>query len=82
MLLASLAAQAHTLTAKGSDLQVMGWMQDFPPPLERTSTQPDANYFSFPSLRWSVCHLHEFLPTEGISRGLWCTIELELRIAS
>jgi CubicO group peptidase (beta-lactamase class C family) len=70
MLLASLAAQANTLTAKGSDPQVMGWMQDFPPPLERTITQPDANYPSFPKLRWSVCHLHEFLPTEGISRGL------------
>ena len=29
-------------------------------------TQPDSVYFSFPRLRWSVCHLREFLPTEEI----------------
>lgn len=48
----------------------MGWMEGFPPRAERLITQPDANYFSFPKLRWSVCHLREFLPTEEVSRGL------------
>lgn len=47
----------------------MGWMQGHPPPPDKLITQPDSNYFSFPKLRWSVCHLREFLPTEAISRG-------------
>jgi len=45
-------------------------MQGFPPPQDKLITQPDSNYFSFPKLRWSVCHLREFLPTEEIGRGL------------
>ena len=61
---------AQTLSAKESDPRVMGWMEGFPPPRDKLITQPDSNYFSFPKLRWSVCHLREFLPTEAISRGL------------
>ena len=63
-------AGTETLTAQESDPNVMGWMQGFPPPPDKIITQPDANYFSFPKLRWSVCHLREFLPTEEIRRGL------------
>ncbi|MEM1079005.1 MAG: serine hydrolase [Pseudomonadota bacterium] len=59
-----------TLSAQASDPRVMGWMEGFPPPPEKLITQPDSVYFSFPRLRWSVCHLREFLPTEEISRGL------------
>ncbi|WP_371055412.1 serine hydrolase domain-containing protein [Rhodosalinus sp. K401] len=69
--LAATAAPAQeTLDARQSDPRVMGWMQGFPPPPDKLITQPDSNYFSFPKLRWSVCHLREFLPTEQISRGL------------
>ena len=63
-------AQSDVLTARESDPRVMGWMEGFPPPPDRLITQPDSNYFSFPRLRWSVCHLREFLPTEAISRGI------------
>lgn len=72
-------AQSDVLSAQESDPRVMGWMQGFPPPPDKLITQPDSNYFSFPKLRWSVCHLREFLPTEEISRGaaapvpLWTT---------
>jgi CubicO group peptidase (beta-lactamase class C family) len=52
-------------------------MEGFPPPTDRLITQPDSNYFSFPKLRWSVCHLREFLPTERISRGLDAPVPLE-----
>lgn len=71
-LTAPAAAQlpAGTLSAQDSDPRVMGWMQGFPPPPDKQITQPDSVYFSFPRLRWSVCHLREFLPTEEISRGL------------
>ncbi len=57
-------------TASATDPSVLGWMRGFPPPPEKLITQPDSNYFSFPKLRWSVCHLREFLPTEQVSRGL------------
>ncbi len=67
---------AQTPTAQESDPRVMGWMEGFPPPPDRLITQPDSDYFSFPKLRWSVCHLREFLPTEEISRGLGAPVPL------
>ena len=63
-------AQSATLSAQESDPRVMGWMQGFPPPEDKIITQPDSVYFSFPRLRWSVCHIRQLLPTEEISRGL------------
>ena len=71
------AAQTAPLSAAESDPRVLGWMQGFPPPAERLITQPDSNYFSFPKLRWTVCHLREFLPTEQVSRGLGAPVPLE-----
>ncbi|MEM9474175.1 MAG: serine hydrolase [Pseudomonadota bacterium] len=70
------AAQTTVLSAQESDPNVMGWMQGFPPEADKLITQPDSNYFSFPKLRWSVCHLREFLPTEQISRGLAAPVPL------
>lgn len=70
-------AQSTPLTAQESDPRVMGWMQGFPPPADKLITQPDSNYFSFPKLRWSVCHLREFLPTEEISRGIGAPVPLD-----
>jgi CubicO group peptidase (beta-lactamase class C family) len=67
----ALAAQGESLlSARESDPRILGWMQGFPPPPDKLITQPDSVYFSFPRLRWSVCHLREFLPTERVSRGL------------
>jgi CubicO group peptidase (beta-lactamase class C family) len=74
---ASVMAQSSPLSAKDSDPGVMGWMKGFPPPPDKLITQPDANYFSFPKLRWSVCHLREFLPTEEISRGTGAPLPLQ-----
>ena len=72
-----LQAQTGVLSARESDPEVMGWMQGFPPPADKLITQPDSVYFSFPRLRWSVCHLREFLPTEEISRGLSSPVALD-----
>lgn len=69
-------ADTPPLSAQESDPRVMGWMQGFPPPPDKIITQPDSVYFSFPKLRWSVCHLREFLPTTGISRGLGAPVPL------
>ena len=63
-------AQSRVLTAEESDPRTMGWMQGFPPPADRMIRQPESVFFSFPQLRWSVCHLRELLPTTEISRGL------------
>ncbi|MBN2906305.1 MAG: serine hydrolase [Rhodobacteraceae bacterium] len=70
------AAQTAPLSAQESDPRVMGWMQGFPPPPDKLITQPDSNFFSFPKLRWSVCHLRAFLPTEEISRGTGAPVPL------
>jgi len=72
----SVMAQSAPLSAQDSDPRVMGWMQGFPPPPDKLITQPDSNYFSFPKLRWSVCHLREFLPTEEISRWTGAPVQL------
>jgi CubicO group peptidase (beta-lactamase class C family) len=70
-------SQPETLSAWESDPRVMGWMEGFPPPPDKIITQPDSVFFSFPKLRWSVCHLRELLPTEEISRGLGAPVPLE-----
>lgn len=61
---------APPLDAKASDPVAMGWMQGFPPPPEKLIGQPDSNYFSFPKMRWTVCHFRELLPTREASRGV------------
>ncbi len=71
------AAQLAPLTAEASDPGNMGWMEGFPPPPDKRIEQPDSNYFSFPKLRWTVCHLRELLPTEQVSRGLGAPVRLE-----
>ncbi|MEM9406132.1 MAG: serine hydrolase [Acidobacteriota bacterium] len=63
-------AQQAPLSADASDPKTQRWMAGFPPSPERQIEQPDSNYFSFPKLRWTVCHLRELLPTEQVSRGL------------
>ncbi|EQB30763.1 serine hydrolase domain-containing protein [Sphingobium ummariense] len=64
------------MSAEASDPRVMGWMQGFPPPKDKIITQPDSVYFSFPRLRWSVCHLRQLLPTTEVSRGLGAPVPL------
>lgn len=68
--LSGAAAQSKPLTAAESDPQALRWMEGFPPPASKLIRQPESNFFSFPKLRWSVCHLRELLPTEQVSRGL------------
>lgn len=64
------AQKAGYLTAEESDPRVLGWMVGTPPPPEKLVMQPQSNYFSFPRLRWTVCHIRELLPTKQVSRGL------------
>ncbi|MEI5638429.1 MULTISPECIES: serine hydrolase domain-containing protein [unclassified Pseudoalteromonas] len=63
-------ALATRLSAQASDPNELGWMVGFPPPKSKRITQPDSNFFSFPKLRWSVCHMRELLPTAAIKRNV------------
>jgi len=74
------AQSAASASAAESDPIVTGWMQGFPPPPDKRIGQPDSNYFSFPKLRWTVCHLRELLPTTEVSRGLGAPVPLERAI--
>jgi CubicO group peptidase (beta-lactamase class C family) len=70
-------AQDEPLSAADSDPNVLGWMTGFPPPPDKLIGQPDSDYFSFPKLRWTVCHIRELLPTKQVSRGLGAPVPLE-----
>lgn len=58
------------LSAADSDPNKMGWMQGFPPPKDKLIMQPESDFFSFPKLRWTVCHIRELMPTTEVSRGI------------
>jgi len=60
---------AETWTARTSDPKTLGWMQGFPPPADKVIRISDPDYFSFPKLRWTVCHFRELMPTVGVARG-------------
>jgi len=68
--LAAFGSAEAQLTAQQSDPKTLGWMQGFPPPPDKRIEQPDSNFFSFPKMRWSVCHIRELMPTTRVSRGL------------
>ncbi len=68
---------AQQFSAGESDPKALGWMQGFPPPDDKLIMQPDSNFFSFPKLRWTVCHFRELLPTQQVSRGIGAPVPLE-----
>ncbi|KAA0938621.1 serine hydrolase domain-containing protein [Psychrobacter sp. ANT_H59] len=70
-------AESTSLTAKESDPQTLGWMQGFPPPKGKLITQPQSDFFSFPKLRWTVCHIRELMPTTEVSRGIGAPSKLD-----
>lgn len=60
----------NILDDAASNPKTLGMMEGFPPPLEKRITQPDSNFFGFPKLRWTVCHIRELMPTKQVSKGL------------
>lgn len=66
----ALATSIHTdllgqdyLDFNASDPVKMGWMQGFPPSGEKIVSAIDGSFFKFPALRYSVCHMRQFMPT-------------------
>lgn len=65
------------MSAEESDPRRLGWMAGFPSPPEKLIMQPESDFFSFPKLRWTVCHIRELMPTKQVSRGLGAAVPLE-----
>lgn len=80
LLLGALAQARPALPASASDPQAMGWMQGFPPPADKAIRFTDPDYFSFPRLRWTVCHFRELMPTAGVDRGTGPASELPVAL--
>ena len=74
------AQSPRTLSAEESDPGELGWMTGFPPPPERLIMQPESDYFSFPKLRWTVCHIRELMPTKQVNRGVGPPVPLDYAI--
>lgn len=76
------AAEQSTvpLSADKSDPVKMGWMTGFPPPPEKLIMQPESDFFGFPKLRWTVCHIRELMPTKEVSRGIGSSVPLTYAI--
>lgn len=55
-------------------------MVGFPPSVEKLIMQPESDFFSFPKLRWTVCHIRELMPTKEVSRRIGSSIPLEYEI--
>ena len=64
------AQSVKPLNAENSDPNKMGWMVGFPPPSNKLIMQPESDFFSFPKMRWTVCHIRELMPTKQVSRGI------------
>lgn len=73
-------ADNSRLTAKESDPKTLGWMQGFPPPADKLIAQPSSDFFSFPKLRWTVCHIRELMPTIEVSRGIGAPSKLSYEL--
>ena len=72
-----ISAQTVTpLSPEASDPVKMGWMTGFPPSPDKLVMQPESNFFSFPKLRWTVCHIRELMPTKQVSRGIGAPVPL------
>ena len=54
------------LSARDSDPKKMEWMMGFPPASDRLLKASDGSFFQFPALRYSVCHMRQFMPTTNV----------------
>ena len=77
---AGLAQAEKVMSAAESDPVRLGWMVGSPPPPEKIIRFSDPDYFTFPKLRWTVCHFRQLMPTLAVSRGLGAPNDLPRRL--
>lgn len=70
------AQTGNHFSAEESDPAKLGWMTGSPPPPDKLIMQPEHDFFSFPKLRWTVCHIRELMPTKQVSRGIGAPVPL------
>ncbi|MBW1294747.1 serine hydrolase domain-containing protein [Aquimarina litoralis] len=70
------------LNAEDSDPKKLKWMQGYPPTKEKVVSASDGSFFTFPALRYSVCHMREFLPTTEVRSATSDRYEFEIRLDS
>jgi len=68
------------LSAAQSDPVRLGWMVGAPPPADKVIRFSDPDYFTFPKLRWTVCHFRQLMPTLNVARGPGAPIPLARRL--
>lgn len=76
LILAASAMAQTPASAADSDSRHMGWMEGFPPSADHIIRFTDPDFFSFPKLRWTVCHFRELMPTAAVDRGSRAISEL------
>lgn len=76
------AEEPSAMSAQQSDPNSLGWMSGFPPSPDKIIRFSDPDYFSFPKLRWTVCHFRQLMPTIGVSRGIGAPVPLENKLDS
>ncbi len=70
----------NVLTAEQSDPEKMAWMQGFPPPADKVISAIDGSFFRFPALRYSVCHMRQFMPTTEVKAANTALYNFETRL--
>lgn len=68
------------LNFNDSDPVKMGWMQGFPPPKDKIVSAIDGSFFKFPALRYSVCHMRQFMPTTVVKSTNGKTFKFKVRL--
>lgn len=85
ILLLTLAVQTDAIGQKymgfeESDPEKMGWMQGFPPSQDKIISAIDGSFFKFPALRYSVCHMRQFMPTTVVKSATGKGYKLKVRL--
>ncbi len=55
-------------------------MKGFPPEKDKTISAIDGSFFKFPALRYSVCHMRQFLPTTVVQAASGKGYNFEIRL--
>ena len=63
------SASTRSTTPTDTDPEILGWMQGFPPPPDKTITFDNGSFRSFPELRWAWSNIRQLVPTVNVWRG-------------
>jgi hypothetical protein len=76
----SLLNAQNPMNALDSEPDKLGWMQGFPPAPDKIVSAVDGSFFRFPALRYSVCHMREFMPTKVVKAAPKKRFKFKLRL--